>query len=76
MKVRSPVLPKNPSGMLFDKIYVVIRNYCRPRGEVVSSKRAKFLSIAQNQGEADDECLLRLREAARYCMFSELKKHI
>ena len=59
---------------MFNEIYIVVRNYCRPRLHVVVAVRAMFLSTVQNQGEFDDDFLGRLREAARYCKFTVLNK--
>ena len=53
MKLRSPILQKNFSEMMFNIFNNAIGNYCMQRVDVFNDEPAKFLSKAQNKKVSD-----------------------
>ena len=72
-KLNSLVVPRKPADMPFNDIEAVIRQYIEPRQRLVIAEQSKFVSLMQNSGETASDFLARLREAARYCEFANLR---
>ena len=71
IKLGSLISPRNLVETPYKDIRLAIQNYISPKERVVTSIRAKFLSVIQGVGETDDDFLARLREEARYCDFEK-----
>ena len=63
MKLR--VLFCQTTSLVINEIHNVIRDFCRPRANVVDAERALFLSTVQNQGKSEDDVLRGLSKAAQ-----------
>ncbi|MEL7079445.1 MAG: hypothetical protein AAGM46_26445, partial [Cyanobacteria bacterium J06582_2] len=72
-KVKSLVAPTKLETMPFKDIATVLENYLQPRKRLVIAEQTKFVAITQKNGESSGDFLARLREAARFCEFANLK---
>ena len=72
MKVKSLVAPTKVETMAFNEIETVLENYMQPR-KILIAEQTKFVVITQRNGESSGDFLARLKEAARYCGFGNLK---
>ena len=73
MKVKSLVAPTKVETMAFNEIETVLENYLQPSKRLVIAEQTKFVAITQRNGESSGDFLARLKEAARYCEFGNLK---
>ena len=73
MKVKSLVAPTKVETMTFNEIEMVLENYLQLRKRTVNAEQTKFVAITQRNGESSGEFLARLKEAARFCEFGNLK---
>ena len=73
MKVKSLVAPTKVETMAFNEIETVLESYLQPRKRLVIAEQTKFVAITQRKGESSGDFLARLKEAARYCEFGNLK---
>ena len=73
MKVKSLVTPTKGEIMAFNEIETVLENYLQPRKRLFIAEQTKFVAITQRNGESSGDFLSRLKEAARYCEFGNLK---
>ena len=73
MKVKSLVAPTKVETVAFNGIETVLENYLQPRKRLVIAEQTKFVAITQRNGESSGDFLARLKEAARYCEFGNLK---
>ena len=73
MKVKSLVAPTKLETMAFNEIETVLENYLQPRKRLVIAEQTKFVAITQRNRESSGDFLARLKEAARYCEFGNLK---
>ena len=71
--LRSLISPRNLIDTPYIDIRLAIQNYISPKERVVTTERAKFLSVIQGVGDSDNDFLARLREGARYFDFEKLK---
>ena len=73
MKVKSLVAPTKKEKLAFNEIETVLENYLQPRKRLVIAEQTNFVAINQRNGESSGDFLARLKEAARYCEFGNLK---
>ena len=73
MKVKSLVAPTKVETMGFNEIETVLENYLQPRKRLVNAEQTQFVAVTQRNGESSGDNLARLKEAARYCEFGNLK---
>ena len=73
LKVKSLVAPTKVETMAFNEIETVLENYLQRRKRLVIAEQTKFVAITQRNGESSGDFLARLKEAARYCEFGNLK---
>ena len=73
MKVKSLIAPTNVEIMAFNEIETVLENYLPARKRLAIAEQTKFVAIKQRDGESSGDFLARLKEAARYCEFGNLK---
>ena len=73
MKDKSLVAPTKVKTMAFNENETVLENYLQPRKRLVIAEQTKFVAVAQRNGESSGDFLARLKEAARYCEFGNLK---
>ena len=73
IKLSSLVAPRNIEDMKFIDIRKNLINYLKPQERLVVAERTGFLQMSQGEEEAETDYLARLREAARYCKFVDLK---
>ena len=73
IKLSSLVVPRNIEDMKFMDIRKDLINYLKPQERLVVAERTGFLQMSQGGEEAETDYLARLREAARYCKFVDLK---
>ena len=59
--------------MKFIDIREDLKNYMKPQERLVVAERTDFLQMSQGGEEAETDYLARIREAARYCKFVDLK---
>ena len=69
----SLVAPRNIEDMKFIDIRKHLINYLKPQERLVVAERTGFLQISQGGEEPETDYLARIREAARYCKFLDLK---
>ena len=72
-KLKSLVAPKELKAMPFKDIEKVLKGYLEPQQRLTVAEQTRFVSIVQNRNEAASDFLARLREAARFCEFDQLK---
>ena len=72
-KLSSLVAPRNIEYMKFIDIRKDLINYLKPQERLVVAERTGFLQMSQEGEEAETDYLARLRKAARYCKFVDLK---
>ena len=73
-KLRSLIIPRNLIDTPYKDIRLAIQYYFSPTERVVTTERAKFLSVIQGVGESNDDFLAPFRKEARYCNFKKRKK--
>ena len=73
MKVKSLVAPTKVETMAFNEIETVLENYPQLRKRLVIAEQTKFVAITQRNGQSSGDFLARLKEAARFCEFGNLK---
>ena len=57
----------------FNEIETVRENYQQPRKRLAIREQTNFVAITQRNGESSEGFPARLKEAARYCEFGNLK---
>ena len=72
-KLNSLIAPKKVEDIAFAEIQSTLISYLKPAERLVVAERTMFLSIEQGNAEKEADFLARLREAARYCKFNDLK---
>ena len=72
-EVKSLVAPTKVETMAFNEIETVLEKYLQPKKRLVIAEQTKFVAITQRKGESSGVFLARLKEAARYCEFGNLK---
>ena len=77
IKLSSLVAPRNIEDMKFIDIRKDLINYLKPQERLVVAERTGVLQMSQGEEEEEEEAetdyLAKLREAARYCKFVDLK---
>ena len=73
IKLSSLVAPRNIEDMKFIDFGKDLINYLKPQERLVVAERTGFLQMSQGGEEAETDYLARLRDAARYCKFVDLK---
>ena len=75
IKLSSLVAPRNIEDKKFIGIRKDLINYLKPQERLVVAERTGVLQMSQGgeEEEAETDYLAKLREAARYCKFEDLK---
>ena len=73
MKVKSLVALTKMETMAFNEIETVLENYLQPTKRLVIAEQTKYVAITQGNRESSGDFLARLKEAARYHEFGNLK---
>ena len=74
MKVKLLVAPTKVETMAFNEIETVLENYLQSRKRLaIAEQTKKVVAITQRNGESSGDFLARLKEAARYCEFGNLR---
>ena len=71
--VKSLVAPTKVETMAFNENETLLEIYLQQRKRLVIAEQTKFVAITERNGESSGDFLARLKEAARYCEFSNLK---
>jgi hypothetical protein len=66
--------PKELEAMAFSEIKDLILEKLRPKKKLVIAERSRFMSLRQEQRESAQSFAQRLRNAARFCEFSEFNR--
>ena len=73
IKLSSLVTPRIIEDMKFRDIRKDLLKYLKPEERLVVAERTAFLQMSHGGEEAEIDYLARIREAARYCKFVDLK---
>ena len=72
-KLNSIIAPRKVEDLPFAEIQTTFLAYLKPTERLVVAERTMFLSTEQGSNENEADFLARLREAARYSKFDDLK---
>ena len=72
-KLRFIVAPEKPENMKFSAIESALERYLRPKKRLVVAERTRFHLLRQLPEETIMDFTIRLRRAAQYCEFDNLK---